>query len=90
MKGSVFPMRRVYDSFALVSTDGIANVPVKLENRLVGATDDKGLLLVTPLNSWQENDLSVDPLVLPADVSVERVRMKRCPPPAAGWSRAFP
>ncbi|CAM4428419.1 fimbria/pilus outer membrane usher protein [Bordetella pseudohinzii] len=90
MKGSVFPMRRVYDSFALVSTDGIANVPVKLENRLVGATDDKGLLLVTPLNSWQENDLSVDPLVLPADVSVERVRMKAVPATGSGMVARFP
>ncbi|ANY16535.1 fimbria/pilus outer membrane usher protein [Bordetella pseudohinzii] len=90
MKGSVFPMRRVYDSFAVVSTDGIANVPVKLENRLIGTTDDKGLLLVTPLNAWQENDVSIDPLVLPADVSVERVRMKAVPSTGSGMYARFP
>ena len=71
----MFPMRRVYDAFALVSTDGIGEVPVMLENRRVGQTDARGFLLVTALNAWQDNDLSIDPLVLPADVHVARTRL---------------
>ncbi|MCC8401574.1 fimbria/pilus outer membrane usher protein [Paraburkholderia sp. MMS20-SJTN17] len=89
MQGHVFPMRRVYDAFALVSTDGIAGVPVKLENRLIGTTDDNGLLLVTPLNAWQNNDLSIDPRGLPADVSVERVRMQAVPSTGSGMLARF-
>ncbi|MGF6295112.1 fimbria/pilus outer membrane usher protein [Paraburkholderia youngii] len=89
MQGHLFPMRRVYDAFALVSTDGIAGVPVKLENRLVGSTDDHGLLLVTPLNAWQNNDLSIDPRALPADVRVERVRMQAVPSTGSGMLARF-
>jgi outer membrane usher protein len=90
MQGSVFPMRRVFDAFALVSTDGIKDVPVLLENRPVGSTDDKGLLLVTPLNAWENNDLSIDPLVLPADVSVQRVRLSAVPATGSGVLARFP
>ncbi|WP_420991435.1 fimbria/pilus outer membrane usher protein [Cupriavidus sp. 30B13] len=89
MQGHVFPMRRVYDAFALVSTDGVAGVPVKLESRPVGTTDDHGLLLVTPLNAWQNNDLSIDPRALPADVSVEQVRMQAVPSTASGMLARF-
>jgi len=90
MQGSVFPMRRVYDAFALVSTDGIPAVPVKLENRLVGQTDKRGLLLVTPLNAWENNDLSIDPLNLPADVRVERVRAVAVPETGGAALVRFP
>lgn len=90
MESRLFPMRRVYDAFALVSTDGIADVPVKLENRLIGATDSGGHLLVTPLNAWQDNDLSIDPRELPADVSVETFRMNAVPATASGMLARFP
>lgn len=90
MKGALFPMRKVYDAFALVSTDGIADVPVMLENRLVGVTDARGLLLVTPLNAWQDNALSIDALVLPADVEVATTEMKAVPATGSGMLARFP
>jgi outer membrane usher protein len=90
MQGSVFPMRRVFDAFALVSTDGVPDVPVRLENRLVGNTNSNGLLLVTPLNAWQNNDLSIDPRALPADVSVDTVRMQAVPSTGSGMLARFP
>lgn len=90
MQGQLFPMRRAYDAFALVSTDGVAGVPVMLENRFIGNTDHDGLLLVTPLNAWQENDLSIDPLVLPVDVNVARTRIGAVPATASGMLARFP
>ncbi|WP_028916266.1 FimD/PapC C-terminal domain-containing protein [Pseudoxanthomonas sp. J35] len=72
------------------STDGIPDVPVKLENRLVGTTDEHGLLLVTPLNAWQKNDLSIDPLLLPADISVGCTRFTAAPATASGMLARFP
>jgi len=90
MQGRPFPMRRAYDAFALVSTDGIADVPVMLENRPYGRTDRNGLLLVTPLNAWQDNDLSIDPLVLPADISIQRTRMAAVPATGSGMLARFP
>lgn len=70
LDGHAFAMRRVDQAFALVSTNKVADVPVRLANNVVGRTDANGLLLVTRLNPWQENRLSIDPLALPADMSV--------------------
>ncbi|SFN28497.1 fimbria/pilus outer membrane usher protein [Variovorax sp. OV329] len=84
MGGQPFAARRLDDGFAVVSTDGMPNVPVKLENRLMGSTDAKGMLLVTPLQSYQVNQLSIDPMQLPADVRVDRVRTVATPTDRAG------
>jgi len=64
------PSRRIYDSFALVSTDGVAGIPVLNENRVMGNTDRSGHLLLPDLNSYQRNHLAIDSLVLPADASI--------------------
>ncbi|MEO7067196.1 MAG: fimbria/pilus outer membrane usher protein, partial [Rhodanobacter sp.] len=57
MAGGLFPTRSIYNGFAVVSTDGIANVPVKLENNLIGTTDQHGRLLIAPLNAYQNNKI---------------------------------
>jgi outer membrane usher protein len=90
MQHRLFAMRRVFDAFALVSTDGVGGVPVRLENRLVGNTDGQGLLLVTPLNAWQNNDLSIDPRALPADIRIDRLRMQAVPATGSGMLARFP
>ncbi|TDK26080.1 fimbrial biogenesis outer membrane usher protein [Luteimonas aestuarii] len=84
MGGHTFAARNVHDAFAVVSTDGHAGVPVKLENRVVGHTDARGMLLVTPLNAWQRNKLSIDPMDLPADVRVAEVDQLATPRDRAG------
>ncbi len=90
LDGHGFAARQIYNGFAVVSTDGIPDVPVKLENNLIGTTDADGLLLVTPLNAYQNNKLSIDPLVLPADVRVERVDATAAPTDRAGTLVRFP
>lgn len=89
MGGSAFAARSIYEGFALVSTDGIPDVPVKLENNPIGHTDAHGLLLVTPLNAYQNNKLSIDPMQLPADVRVGRVDVQATPPDRAGTLVSF-
>ena len=84
MGGQPFAARRIDDAFAVVSTDGIAGVPVKLENRAVGITDRNGMLLVAPLSAYQNNQLSIDPMQLPADVRIERVKTVATPSDRAG------
>ncbi|MDM0045084.1 fimbria/pilus outer membrane usher protein [Variovorax dokdonensis] len=84
MAGRPFAARRVDDGFAVVSTQGVPDVPVKLENRLVGVTDKNGMLLVTPLNAYQNNQLAIDPMQLPADVRIERVKTVAAPTDRAG------
>lgn len=84
MGGSTFAARNIQDAFAVVSTDGYAGVPVKLENRVVGQTDARGMLLVARLNAWQRNKLSIDPMDLPADVRVTEVDRLATPSDRAG------
>ncbi|MFH0130941.1 fimbria/pilus outer membrane usher protein [Variovorax sp. VaC1] len=84
MGGQPFVARRIDDAFAVVSTDGIAGVPVRLENRDIGTTNDKGMLLVAPLRSYQSNQLSIDPMQLPADVKIERVKTVATPSDRSG------
>lgn len=84
MGGHTFAARSIYNGFAVVSTEGITGVPVKLENNPIGRTDEHGLLLVAPLNAYQNNKLSIDPMQLPADVRVGRVDMQATPTDRAG------
>jgi outer membrane usher protein len=89
MRGRLRAMRRVDDAFALVSTGGIPSVPIKLENRVVGYTDDRGYLLVSRLNAWQRNRLSIDPLDLPEDTEIDRVEVEAVPPSRSGVLATF-
>lgn len=84
MAGGLFAAREIGNGFAVVSTDGIAGVPVKLENNLVGTSDDQGLLLVTPLNSYQNNLLSIDPMDLPASMRINRISADATPADRSG------
>ena len=84
MGGHLFAARQIYDAFALVSTDGVPGVPVRLENRPIGTTDASGHLLVTPLNAWQNNKLGINPMDLPADLRIDRVEAIATPPDRAG------
>ena len=89
MSGDVFASRSVNDAFAVVSTDGVAGVPVKLENRLVGNTNENGLLLVTPLNAWQRNRLAIDPMDLPPNMRLGQVELFAVPSDRAGTEAQF-
>lgn len=68
---SIRALRQVDDAFAMVSTNGVAQVPVRLENRLIGSTDAHGQLLVAPLRAWQRNLISIDTLGLPMDLLLD-------------------
>lgn len=89
MEGGVYPSRRVDDAFALVSTSGVAGVPVRLENRVVGETDAKGMLFVTQLNAYQKNRLSIDTLELPGDMRISRESMEAVPEGRSGMLARF-
>jgi len=82
--GHLFASRAIDDAFAVVSTDGVAGVPVQLENRTIGQTDGDGLLLVARLNAYQHNRLSIDPMQLPATMQVERIVADATPSERAG------
>lgn len=53
---------------ALVSTRGVGHIPVMIENRPAGETDDDGYLLLTDLPRYHNNKVTIDPLALPPEV----------------------
>lgn len=84
MGGEVFAARQINNGFAVVSTGGIPGVPIKLQNNLVGKSDAQGLLLVTQLNSYQKNEISIDPMDLPANMRITRVTANATPADRSG------
>ena len=56
----VFLTEQVGDGFGLVSTGGVADIPVRLENNPVGVTDRNGYLFLPTLQPWQPNLVSLD------------------------------
>lgn len=84
MGEGVFASRKVFDGFAVVSTSGVADVPVMLQNRAVGTTNDDGHLLVTGLNAYQDNRVSIDPTDLPATLHIGSVDAEAIPSRGSG------
>jgi outer membrane usher protein len=84
MDGVLEPSRHIYDSFALISTDGISGIPVLNENRVMGNTDGSGHLLIPDLNSYQHNRIEIDSLVLPPDANIPVSRIDVVPRSQSG------
>jgi len=61
----LIPSRYIYDSFGLVSTNGMPGVRVLSNNQPVGVTNSKGLLLVPNLSAYSANRVSIDQDSLP-------------------------
>lgn len=84
MGGGLFAARQITHGFAVVSTDGVPGVPIRLQNNPVGKSDAQGQLLVTELNSYQNNEISIDPMALPAGMRISRVTENVTPADRAG------
>lgn len=89
MDHSILPARRIDDGFALVSTDGVAGVPVLHENRVIGTTDRNGHLLIPDLNAYQHNQVAIDSMKLPADARIATTAMDLVPKAHAGLLASF-
>ena len=80
MAGDTFFSRRITDSFAVVSTEGVPGVPVAFENQPAGDTDEYGRLFVPNVTSYLPSRFAIDTLNLSEDSqasSVDRVTAVR-------------
>lgn len=84
MDGEVLAGRRITQGFAVVSTDGVANVPVLISNRRLGMTNANGYLLVPDLLPYESNQLAIDALNLPANTRLTATRQFIAPAWQAG------
>ncbi|WP_425452655.1 fimbria/pilus outer membrane usher protein [Edaphovirga cremea] len=73
MDSHLYATNQVNDAFALISTNGYADIPVSYENQLIGKTDSRGYLLVPTVTSYYHAKFEIDPLNLPADVNTPTV-----------------
>lgn len=69
--GHLLPTQPVDDSYALVDTDGLANVRILANNVVVGRTNKQGLLLVPHLGSYYNNDITIASADTPLNYSIE-------------------
>ena len=90
LKDTFLPKRLGNGSFAIVSTDQVADVPVRLENRLIGKTNRKGYLLLDHLNPYQHNSVAVDTLDLPINLKIETTQQDAVPRQSSGVFIRFP
>lgn len=90
MDRSLHATRRTYDAFALVSTDGHADVPVLRESVPIGRTDARGYFLVPDLNGFEPARIGIDPVHLPADLEVVATERRIAPQTGAGVLVRFP
>ena len=84
MDGHLFAANRVTDGFALVSTQGEADVPVHYEHQLIGRTNAQGYLLVPNVPSYYLASYSIDPLALPTDTHAPALERRLAVPRGAG------
>ena len=88
MDGGVFFSDWIDDGFAVVKT-GTPGVKVLNENRPIGVTDSKGMLLVPGLRAYQSNKIDIDPTDLPVDAEAVTTRQIVAPTDGAGVAVDF-
>lgn len=90
MKNNIFFTKQSLGAFALVSTDGLSDIPVSLENRTIGKTNKNGLLLVDYLNPYQHNQIAINALNLPIEYKIEKTKVDAVPYQRSGLFIHFP
>lgn len=90
MDGALFAANRVSDAFVVVSTDGVAGIPVRYENQLVGRTNPDGRLLIPWASAYYPGKYEIDPLALPANVAVPTVTQNIAVASGSGAVVRFP
>lgn len=89
LDGDIYFSRGLAESFAIVSTQDLPDVPIYLENQLVMRTNKQGRAVVSNLRPYQKNRIRIDPLSLPIDASVNEVEKVVSPRSHGGVLVAF-
>ena len=77
--GNMYATRELSDSFVLVDTEGVPDIPVMLEHRPVGKTDSHGRLFLNNLQPYQQNHINIDALHLGTDYRAPYTSMEAIP-----------
>lgn len=88
--GGVFPLERVYDSFAVVTVPDYPGVTIYRDNQPVGKTDGDGRLAVSNLRAYEANQIRLEPRDLPIDARVDRDEVTLVPRARGAVVASFP
>lgn len=66
-------------SIAVVKVPGVEGVPVFLENKLVGTTNQEGVLVIGPVRGLEPNHIRIDERKLPLGYEVESAQLSVVP-----------
>ncbi|CAB3726730.1 fimbria/pilus outer membrane usher protein [Achromobacter kerstersii] len=90
MDGALMAANGIQDAFVLVSTDGVADVPVRYENQVVGRTNRNGHLLMPWAISYYSGKYEVDTLDLPSNYRTDVVEQRVAVRAGSGYLLEFP
>ena len=90
MDGELFMANRVYDSFVLLSADGVSDVPVLYENNVIGRTNQKGYYLVPQVPSYYDAKYEIDGLEIPVNLNVPELEKRISVKANSGYVLKFP
>lgn len=76
MKDHFFMSNRLGESFAVVSTNNIGDIPIHFENNLIGYTNDRGHLIISNVAPYYNAKYSIDPLNLPTNFDTPIVEQR--------------
>jgi outer membrane usher protein len=88
--GEFHASRTVPGSFAAVDVGGLPNIPVYVENQLVAHTDESGRALLPNLLPYAANRISINPVELPLDTTINARSLTVAPPFSSGVILHFP
>jgi outer membrane usher protein len=88
--GSLFPSNTIFDSFAIVDTNGMPGVHVLQENRDVGRSNSSGRLLVPDMRSFDLNHIAIEPTDIPPDATIDEATLEVRPQDRSGVVLRFP
>lgn len=74
MDKNFFITRRIRDSFVVIDTDSVNKVNIYHNNRIITQTNSKGKAIIPQLNSFNKNNISIDPSELPLTAKFDKTR----------------
>ncbi|MCS5707366.1 fimbria/pilus outer membrane usher protein [Candidatus Berkiella cookevillensis] len=85
----IFFSKPIYDSFAIVNTDGLENISVYEGGQLIGKTNTDGNILVHRLRSYERNNLKISLKDLPLNMHVDTATQELIPYSHSGYLLNF-
>lgn len=88
--GQLFTSRRIQDSFAIVEVPGYADLGVGFQGSIQARTDANGRAFLPRLQSFQRNNIRLDPAELPISAEIDNIEQVAIPASRSGVKIVFP